>query len=178
MTYMVVYSSKTGNTQLLAKSIKGILGENCCIYYGKTDEIQTQSADIIFVGFWVYKGSCSEEVKKYLKTVENKKIVLFGTAGFGGSESYYETILAEVKQYISESNNIIDIFMCQGKMPHNVLERYQRLLEDQPEDSNVLDMIYNYKNALSHPNIDDAESVKAFAHRVFNDTAKVASYSL
>ena len=169
MTYMVVYSSNTGNTEIIAKSIKDALDENSCIYYGKTDGVLTQDADIIFLGFWVYKGSCAEEIKNYLKTLENKKIALFGTAGFGESESYFKAILAEVKQYISESNTIMDSFMCQGKMPQHVLERYQKLLEDQPENSNISDMIYNYKNALSHPDANDIEAAKVFARDVFNE---------
>ncbi len=168
MTYMVVYSSNTGNTQIIAEAIKEALDENTCIYFGKADEISTQEAGFVFVGFWVYRGSCAEEIKRYLKTIENKKISLFGTAGFGGSESYFEAILAEVKQNISASNTIMDSFMCQGKMPHHVLERYEKLFENQPDNSSISDMLDNYKNALSHPDTQDIEKAKVFARNIFN----------
>lgn len=167
MTYMVVYSSITGNTQMIAEAIKDALGEDGCLYHGKVGEILTQDADIVFAGFWVNKGSCAEEMKKYLKALENKKIALFGTAGFGGAESYYETVLAEIKQCISKSNIIIDSFMCQGKMPHPILERYQKLHADQPENSNISGMIDNYENAASHPDAKDVEAAKVFAKRIF-----------
>lgn len=165
MTYMIVYSSITGNTEIIAKAIKDALDEKYCIYYGKVTEILAQDADIIFVGFWVYKGSCAEEVKQYLKTLQNKKIALFGTAGFGGSEDYYETIMQEVKQFVPKSNIIIDSFMCQGKMPQSVFDRYEKLLKDKPEDNNILNMIFNYKSALSHPDADDIEAAKVFAKK-------------
>ena len=170
MNYTIVYSSITGNTQIIAAAIKEVLNENNCLYYGKPDGILTQDVEIVFVGFWVLRGSCPEEMKLYLRTLENKKIFLFGTAGFGGSETYYDGIFAEVKQYISESNIIIGSFMCQGKMTANVLERYQKLLKEKPEDDNILNMINNYTNALLHPDADDVEAVKLLVKRIFNET--------
>ncbi len=50
MNYMIVYSSITGNTEIIAKAIKDALDENCCIYFGKPDGILAQDAEIIFVG--------------------------------------------------------------------------------------------------------------------------------
>ena len=169
MEYMIVYSSNTGNTEIIAKAIKDVMDENGCLYYGKPDGILNQDAEIIFVGFWVLKGSCTEEIKKYLGTLENKKIFLFGTAGFGGSEAYFDTILTSIKHNISDSNTIIDSFMCQGKMSHNILERYHKLLEEEPENSKVINMIDNYNNALSHPDIKDVKAVKALVKSIFNE---------
>lgn len=167
MKYIIVYSSITGNTKVIADTIKNVLDEKSCIYFGKPDEVFSHDADVIFVGFWVSKGSCTEEIKRYLETLKNKKIFLFGTAGFGGTEGYFENILTDVKQYIPESNKIIGSFICQGKMPHNVLERYQKLYKEQPENENILNMIANYKNALSHPDLHDVEAVKALVKAVF-----------
>ena len=169
MTYMIVYSSITGNTEIIANAIKESLGDKNCRYCGKPDGITTQDAEIICVGFWVLKGSCPEEIQKYLGTLESKKIFLFGTAGFGGSEPYYETILTDVKKYISESNTVVARFMCQGKMPSTVLERYQKLAIEQPENPNFPNMIENYKNALSHPDNNDVEAIKAKVESIFNN---------
>ena len=58
-----------------------------------------------------------------LKSLKQQKVALFGTAGFGCSKSYFDTILEKVKSYIPKSNDIIGNFMCQGKMTENVLER-------------------------------------------------------
>ena len=85
---------------------------------------------------------------------------------------YFETILTDVKEYISESNIIIDSFMCQGKMSYNVLERYQKLLEEQPGNSNILNMINNFENALIHPDMHDAEAAQVLVKSVFNEISK------
>ena len=52
---------------------------------------------------------------------------LFGTAGFGESEAYFQKVLDRVKESIDESNSIIGTYMCQGKMPMAVRERYEKM---------------------------------------------------
>ncbi len=169
MNYMIVYSSFTGNTKIIAEAIKDALKESSCTYCGEIEGSVNHDADILFVGFCVHKGSCTDEIKHYLESLENKKIALFGTAGFGGSESYFETILEEVKSYIPKSNNIIGSFMCQGKMTKNVLERYSKMLEEKPGNREIMDMINNYHNALSHPDENDLDRVQMFAKKMLSD---------
>ena len=172
MTYMIVYSSFTGNTKVIAKAIKDALGKESCTYYGEIEGSVNHDADIVFVGFCVHRGSCTDEVKHYLESLENKKIALFGTAGFGGSKSYFEGILEKVKSYIPESNHIIGSFMCQGKMTKNVLERYSKMLVEKPGDSEISGMINNYNNALSHPDDNDIEEAQVFAKKIVSDYDK------
>ena len=73
MKYSIIYSSKTGNTTLLAKNIKETLPKNDCIYYGEVDE-KALDADLVFVGFWTDKGTCDENVSNFLKKMNNKKV--------------------------------------------------------------------------------------------------------
>ena len=70
MKYSIIYSSKTGNTALLAKNLKETLPKNDCIYYGEVDE-KALDADLIFIGFWTDKGTCDETVSNFLKTINN-----------------------------------------------------------------------------------------------------------
>ena len=169
MTYMIVYSSVTGNTKAIAEAIKNTLRKDSCTYCGEIEGSVDYDADILFVGFWVHKGSCTDEVKHYLESLEHQEVALFGTAGFGGSKSYFDTILEKVKSYIPKSNDIIGNFMCQGKMTENVLERYSKMLEEKPGNNEILDMINNYNKALSHPNKNDVKEVQIFAKSILND---------
>lgn len=59
----------------------------------------------------------------------DKKIFLFGTAGFGGSEAYYQKILANVRTAIDASNTVVGEYMCQGRMPQAVRDRYVKMKE-------------------------------------------------
>ena len=169
---MIVYSSFTGNTKTIAEAINNALGKNSCTYFGEIDGSVDYDAAILFVGFCVHKGSCTDDIKYYLESLENQKIALFGTAGFGGSKRYFETILEKAKSYIPKSNDIIGSFMCQGKMAENVFERYYKMLEDKPENSELLDKIDNYNKALSHPDENDLEGVQIFAKKILSEFNK------
>ena len=106
------------------------------------------------------KGNASKEALDYLKTLHHQKIFLFGTAGFGKSDNYFKKIIDKVKESIDESNEVIGSFMCQGKMPETVLQRYLKLKEGNHAPDNINLLIDNYYEALKHPNNDDIENLK------------------
>ena len=119
--YSIIYSSKTGNTKKLAEAIYNALPQNKCDYYGTVDKIDDVLSNVIYIGFWTEKGNADHLTIDFLNKLKNKKIFLFGTAGYGESEKYFEGIINNVKKNIDSSNTIIGTFMCQGKMP---LSRY------------------------------------------------------
>lgn len=141
--YTIVYNSLTGNTKLLADTIREVL------------PCDNDNNDIVFVGFWTDKGTADSKTIEYLKLLRNKKIFLFGTCGFGGSVTYFERILTNVKSNIDSSNQVIGEYMCQGKMPESVRERYMKM-KDVP---NVDALIDNFDKALSHPDEKDLEKL-------------------
>lgn len=142
----VVYNSLTGNTKMLADTINNVLPDN-------------DNDDIVFVGFWTDKGNADSKTIEYLKLLRNKKIFLFGTCGFGGSEAYFDRILTNVKSNIDSSNEIIGEYMCQGKMPSSVRERYLKMKESDNCPPNIDSLIDNFDKALSHPDEKDLEKL-------------------
>lgn len=62
--------------------------------------MKQRDAEMIYVGFWTDKGMADQACLELLGRLRNKKIFLFGTAGFGGSEAYYQKILANVRTAI------------------------------------------------------------------------------
>lgn len=165
MKYAVIYHSNTGNTKLLAQAIGCALQEDTCVYNGGVPK-ETIEADIIFIGSWTDKGTCSDEVSAYLKTLHHQCIALFGTAGFGGSSAYFEQILMNVKQWVNDDCKVIDTFMCQGKMPMGIRKRYEMLHEQQPADERIHQFLQNFDVALAHPNEQDIQAVNEFAKKV------------
>lgn len=141
--YTIVCNSLTGNTKMLADKISEILPSD------------DDNDDIVFVGFWTDKGTADSKTIEYLKLLRDKKIFLFGTCGFGGSEAYFEKILTNVKSNIDSSNEIIGEYMCQGKMPSSVRERYLKM-KDVP---NIDALIDNFDRALSHPDKKDLDNL-------------------
>ena len=155
MTYAVVYSSKTGNTRLLAETIRDLLPAGECLYCGAPAPEALQ-ADTIFCGFWTDKGMCDESVTAFLASLASQKVFLFGTAGFGGAPAYFEKILATVKEKLPGSVSLCGSFLCQGKMPEGVRRRYEST-PDSPARSSMLE---NFDRALSHPDEEDLEALR------------------
>ncbi|MEG2596117.1 MAG: flavodoxin family protein [Ruthenibacterium sp.] len=152
MKIAIGYSSKTGNTRMLAEAIEAALPQNMCSTCGMFDA-KTAEAEFIFAGFWTDKGNCDENCGKFLETLHSKKLFLFGTAGFGEDHIYFERILSNVKTHIDASNQVVDTYMCQGKMPLSVKARYEAMQAEQP--TQMKQMIANFDKAMSHPDADD-----------------------
>ena len=97
--YSILFCSLTGNTKKLADAIYETLPKDKCDYFG-TNDSQVPQSDVCYIGFWTDKGNADQKKLELLSKLKNKKIFLFGTAGFGGSDAYFEKILGQVKQSI------------------------------------------------------------------------------
>ena len=113
MSYAIVFSSKTGNTKLLADTLHNCLPQADCYYFGSPNPAAME-ADTLYVGFWTDKGKADESSSDFLKQLRGKQVFLFGTAGFGGSEEYFNKILKTVQKDLHSSNTVLGSLMCQG----------------------------------------------------------------
>ena len=161
MKIAVVYKSLTGNTKLVAEAIGEALKSehDVCV----CEPAECVEADLYFVGTWIDKGSSTKEIAEFLAKLDNKKIALFATAGFGGSQEYYDALAERIKAQIPESNEILGQFFCQGKMPMSVRDRYVAMLQANPEDKNMEVNVKNFDEALSHPDTTDLSNAVAWA---------------
>ena len=159
MKTSIVYSSKTGNTRQLADAIAAVLPESDILYNG-TPSDAALAADRIYIGFWTDKGSCNSEIADFLKTVRGKQVFLFGTAGFGGDAAYFDKVLSSVKKHLDRSNTLIGSYMCQGKMPQSVRDRYVKMKASPVPVPNVDMLIENFDRAATHPDTQDLQSLK------------------
>ncbi len=159
VSYAIVYSSKTGNTKILADTLHDCLPQEGCDYFGIPDPAAME-ADTLYVGFWTDKGNADEGTSDFLKQLHGKNIFLFGTAGFGGSKEYFDKILKKVEHSLDKSNTVFGCYMCQGKMPMSVRQRYEEMKKQPIHLPNLDAMIENFDKALSHPDADDLEQLK------------------
>ena len=152
MKCAVVYSSHTGNTEMLAEEARKILEGQECLYYGIPDEKAkkaAEEAELVFAGFWTDKGNCEEQMAEFLESLNGKE--------------YFDRILVNVKGHLNESNTVRAQWMCQGKMPMAVRKRYEAMQEKEPERAGQL--IANFDQALEHPNREDLENFRAYLCR-------------
>lgn len=157
MRYSIVYSSVTGNTALLANTIHDALPQADCIYFGTPDPAALK-ADRIYIGFWTNKGTCDSATAEFMKSLTDQQVFLFGTAGYGSANGYYEKVLDKAANTLPESVTLTGRFLCQGKMPVSVRERYESLQESGVPHTEEL--IENFDQALSHPDAQDLAKLR------------------
>ncbi len=156
MSYAIVYSSRTGNTAMLARAVREALPQEDCRYFGAPAP-QALAADTVYVGFWTDKGTCDEPTARFLQNLTDQKVFLFGTAGFGGAPAYFQQILDRVKANLAPGVQVTGTYMCQGKMPQAVRDRYAAM-EESPRRTAMLE---NFDQALSHPDQEDLARLQA-----------------
>lgn len=157
--YSIIFNSRTGNTKQLAETLREVLPQEECDYFGGSEAAEIVS-QLLYIGFWTDKGNADDATLRLLQKLKNKKIFLFGTAGFGGSEIYFQKIIDNIKQSVDASNIVVGEYMCQGKMPQAVRERYMKMKEQQESPANIDALIANFDRALSHPNEEDLAKLK------------------
>lgn len=160
MKSIIIYDSLTGNTQELAETIKEKLID---AYYEKiSDKLieEVPEGDIYYVGTPIIKGMCTEKIRCLLEKLENKKVFLFATAGFGGSKDYFDTLEERIKKIIPKSAKIMGTFFCQGKMKNQVKDKYLQLIREHPEDKNLQVSLQNFEQAKKHPDEKDKEDLR------------------
>ena len=151
MTCAIICSSKTGNTAKLAQRARDVLG----------DAIVDSIADVdtVLLGSWTDKGGLDPALSDALAALDGKRVFLFGTCGFGGSQAYYDRVLDRFQSALPEGAEVVGRFMCQGQMPPAVRERYVKMAEQDP--ARFEPMIENFDRALGHPDVADLDAFEA-----------------
>ena len=117
MSYAIVFSSKTGNTRLLADTLRASLPQNECTYFGAPAP-EALEAETLYIGFWTDKGHADDTLTAFLQTLKGKRIFLFGTAGFGGSAEYFEQILQRCRSRWMRATRSLEL-ICARQDAHD-----------------------------------------------------------
>lgn len=163
----VVYSSRTGNTRRLAAVIYQSIPFSSKDIEELSDETREDDAKTYLVGFWTDRESCPQGIHEFLQKLSGKNVLLFGTCGFGGDAVYYKMIEEQVQKLIPSDCTYLGCYMCQGKMPISVREKYQKMLQDEKQKARAQELINNFDRALLHPDSRDFSEAEAFVRRVF-----------
>lgn len=154
MKVYIVCDSVTFNT----KKLMNVIIDTC---NSRNVEIVNDltKADLVFAGSWTCMGMVSDNIKKFLKSVINKKVFVFGTCGFGDNEDYYLKLFKNVCNFIPASNQVVGYFYAPGKMPYTVREKYLALYNKNP-DEKIKAQIENFDKVLKRPNEQDLANLK------------------
>jgi flavodoxin len=118
---VVIYSSKSGNTQKVAFEISQELNCNAIKICGDADfsTISLGDFDLVVLGTWIRGGEPSPDMANFLKNLKfedsNRQFALFMTWAGGGKSD--ELAFRRVKQLLEIKNQSLldDCFKCLGK---------------------------------------------------------------
>ena len=108
-------------------------------------------------------GNTKKLAEKIREVLPEENCDYFGTDGC--SEAYFQQVLGKVKESVDESNTVMGEFMCQGKMPQSVRDRYVKMKEKPDHAPNLDELIQNFDRALSHPDNEDLDRLEEIIRR-------------
>ena len=157
LDYLVLYESETGNTKKIATQIFASLPGMSKDLININERTDFPEAKVYFIGFCVHRGTCSLNMGHFLSALSEKSIALFGTCGTGNYPDYYREIENAARIWIEDDNKYLGAFFCQGKMPLQIRQKYEELLNSsQCKDPKRLNyQIHNFDEAMIHPDKDD-----------------------
>lgn len=165
MKSLVVYSSLTGNTKMVAEAIAEELGADI---KSVAENPAADGYDLVAAGFWVDKGSADELSVKYLPTLKNAKVALFATLGADPKSEHAAKCLEKAAGLLDGSNRIVGRFICQGKIDPKLIERMNKMFAGQTGNPHApsKERDERHKKASTHPDAQDLADAKAAFARI------------
>jgi len=165
MSTRIIYTSRTGNTKMLAQRIFETVEDDDKNIYPVEEWQHDTDADTYFVGFWNNRGTCSLEICDLLDELDGRRVALFGTCGMPDSHDYYQTVEDAVKVWLPDHVDYLGCFLCQGKMPMSTRRKFEEMRnEDNAKEIDAC--IRNFDAALLHPDEEDLGRAAEFTRNV------------
>ncbi|MDR2314040.1 MAG: flavodoxin family protein [Spirochaetaceae bacterium] len=157
---LIVYSSRTGNTRRLAEGIcRGLAepGGREIRLAAVEENPDPAGAPWILAGFWADRGNADQRALEYLKTLEGRRVGLFGTLGADPRSKHAQDMRQKVQALAAEKNTVLGCFLCQGKIDPALTERFKSL---SPEDPHAMteERIKRHLESAKHPDENDIEA--------------------
>jgi flavodoxin len=172
MKALVVYSSKTGNTEKIAKAIHGIFPKGTDLYRVE-NTTPPDDYDLIALGFWVDKGQPDDAAKNYFRKIKNKNVALFMTLGaYPDSDHAHKSMQNAVE--LLAGNNILGTFTCQGKIADSLVKQMAKLPGNHPHAMSP-ERKARLEEAAKHPDKKDLDSARATFTRLIRQYTGAAN---
>ena len=157
MRTLVVYSSRTGNTKMIAEAVAEALAP--CDLHPVAEAPDASGYDFVAIGYWVDKGMPDAECQQYMKGVNNKKIALFGTLGVDPSHDHAKDCASKSEAMMREGGNTVyGTVLSQGKIDPKIIAAMQKTAKD--AHPMTPERIARIEAAKSHPDAEDCRRAK------------------
>ncbi len=162
MDVLICYSSKTGNTRKIAEAIQQ------AVPYAAIHPVESAPEpsrfDLVFMGFWVDKGTADPNAKNYMSSLKTQKVALFATLGAYPDSQHAQDSLDNAATLIPDCN-IVARFICQGAIDPKLTDWMRTLPAEHPHAPNE-ERIQRWADAASHPDAEDCRNAQLWAENV------------
>ncbi len=157
---LIAYSSKTGNTEKVAKALYEANPEACDLK--KVDEVTAVDAyDVIFIGYWVDKGGPDPKAKELLSTIKGKKVVLFQTLGADPASDHSRTSFANAAKYLDPDCMVLGTLSIQGAIDSQLIAVMSKMPAGSPHAPSE-ESKKRWAAASTHPDAADLQNTKEY----------------
>lgn len=164
MKCVVIYASVTGNTGKIARAIHAMLPQGSPLL-AADQAADLEAYDVLFLGYWVDRGTADAQMRAVIDGLSNKKIALFGTLGaYPHSRHALETQL-KVWELAAQNNQVLGSCICQGAVSPELIGRFQTLPPDHPHAVDEARRL-RYREAAQHPDGLDERNAGEFARKI------------
>lgn len=161
MRSAVIYSSLTGNTKAMAEAALEVMPQGAELIPVK-DAPDASGYGLLALGFWVSKSGPDPRMAAYMKTLQGKNLLLFGTMAGYPDSPYGARVRANAEALVA-GNRVLGTFLCMGKITEKRFQQYMN--GDLQESRHPLtpEREARLREAMLHPNeLDFAAICAAF----------------
>ena len=158
MKTLIVYSSKTGNTEKIARAIYSIMPEGT-IFSEVNNAPVPNKYDFIALGMWINRGDADEDTVSYINKIKGKKIAVFITLGAYPDSDHAKSSVEKIKKRLEVNNTFIGHFICQGKIASSLTDKFKQLPDGHPH-AMTPERMARHIEAAKHPDSSDLSKAK------------------
>lgn len=157
---LIVYDSKTGNTEKVAKALAEGAGDRCVL--ARFDEALAADAfAVVVAGYWVDRGAPNANMKKYLSGLQGKKVVLFQTLGADPASDHAVTALANAGVCLANDCKVLGTLSIRGAIAPALIEMMRKMPAGGAHGASP-ESEARWAAAASHPDAEDLAKAKAY----------------
>ena len=157
---LIVYDSKTGNTEKVAKALAEGAGERCVLTRVE-DAPEADAFAVVVAGYWVDRGAPNAKMKKYLETLHGKKVVLFQTLGAEPTSDHATSALVNAGVALNNDCKVLGTLSIRGAIDLALIEMMRKMPAGGAHSASP-ESEARWAAAAQHPDAADLAKAKAF----------------
>ncbi len=161
--FLIVYSSKTGNTEKVAKALYAAAEERCDIV-SVQNAVALDGYKVIFAGYWVDKGEPDQAMQEFLQKLSDKKLVLFQTLGAEAYSEHGISSFANAGKYLSTGCKVLGTLSIRGAIDPKLIAGMMKMPAGHPH-APTEESKKRWRDASTHPDEEDIKTTEAYMHK-------------